>query len=1321
MAHEVSSVRGSFRFEIALSFASKDKREKIRKIAEMLGKRLGDGKVFFDEYFEHEFGGLNADIYFQEVYGKQSRLVVPCICNCYSKTTWTEYEWRAIRNFVSELKNDPVGRCRFFPIRVDEGEIEIDGLFPNIDVVLDVQDRNEEEIVKLILDRHRHCKNGKPRDIPTPPLGLDLHYGKPFVNEAGNFLKKWRAEYIRSMNDKTTVNFEQTSRDDIFFLFAVLAECESGKPLSGNLLPEFSFVEKLPTESVWERVKFLGISFGVVSERLLEIPAFLARFWKAVFENQQATDVNSLRSVSRRIIWQTSINSSEIDSRLENRMVDIGLTPKRSREGLADLFTSRVIGDWLERLGSEQWTTVQGIVSGERMPLSEIYVDLYAVPEPPGGYGLIRKKDVLKQHRSRLLSQAKREATNVVSLLHQLSRRTLIIGDPGSGKSTFTKWAVMQVLSGEIPDFRLPLVVNLGHLRREERQPMCDTSEEKRIDLLEHFVAPFIDPADIASAARELAQYLKSRGDVFLILDGWDEVPSDLRDPVHLAIDRVNSFIPVIITSRPSGLPKALLGCQASIYELAGLTSASAEKLVEVFFRRRSKPWLSLEISDRIQKQGSVFSTNPFLLTLQCVMLEQEETNIVDGSFFQDRNAIYQKILELLLAENRVRLEPEILDKLAVLAETQSFSNGATNGVSFTGSQLSETLSNRSEAIAVCQSRVLHCLDDPFDTTPKLEHTYSFSHLTFGEFLAAKHIAANPDHAAIQKCGLDLRRLEIYRFLLDFHGTRGAAEATRVLENRITAPDRYRFLFVRLGQLIADKHHLVLECPWCNLITTQLWNLLCSESTPIELVQEIVSLLFRINAKWFVDQCLENPMAVQELARQRFVIEYGGRLPWLYLEKLIGPGKPWDAFASLADSSFKPTSAFMQLTGPETTIFFQDTLERFQLNHTIEDAQSLGQMRNEEAVPSLVKQIKEGDPELAEQCVYALATIKGKVAAHEIVSGLLDPPEALGSSPFMNALRSYGMKALDPDGQQRIIRRIAVSPPNLVGDYLDSLTGYPIRSGAGVIASLLVAPPSERDNDWSVITNAEIRDGAIRVLRACEDIRIVESVLEAAKIEKQPGIRAALIGVAYEAGLPTAFQEWMLKEIPNQRNKLTVRTALLSVSANYARRYPDSSFRTKLSELLVNELNILTLRSSFELLSEVLNSADVAGVPAVAILGGFLKSLGNAAEKKYSTSEKFEVTVNSTTTALVRIGTEQAKSVLLNECRRLLRTPLTKREQFIRRSVLGGLVHMAPLEVLNCMDKCEEANAILRDWSSQSGYLVFDNYIFDPNGQPVVV
>jgi len=198
LTREDNHMVGNFEFDVALSFAGDNKRDKIREIANKLKERIQDGKVFFDGDFEYASAGLNADTYFQNVYGKESRLVVSCICKRYNEKNWTQHEWRAIRNFASKLGNDPVARSRFLPIRFDDGEV--DGIFSNIDIALDVRDLEVDVIVELIFNRHSLCLGNK---IAMP---MTVKKDKPWQESICDFVVKGGKPLVGSIEVRGAKN-----------------------------------------------------------------------------------------------------------------------------------------------------------------------------------------------------------------------------------------------------------------------------------------------------------------------------------------------------------------------------------------------------------------------------------------------------------------------------------------------------------------------------------------------------------------------------------------------------------------------------------------------------------------------------------------------------------------------------------------------------------------------------------------------------------------------------------------------------------------------------------------------------------------------------------------------------------------------------------------------------------------------------------------------------------------------------------------------------------------------------------------------------------
>jgi hypothetical protein len=149
------SIAHEYRFDVALSFAGDGKRLYVRAVAELLRRELGAGKVFFDEWFEAELAGHDGHIVLQNIYRKETRLVVTCVCERYNEKAWTQEEWRAIQAFERKLRDAGGGnkeRLRFLPLRFGDGAV--DGLFETA-IVPDVRSRSPEETAGLILERWR--------------------------------------------------------------------------------------------------------------------------------------------------------------------------------------------------------------------------------------------------------------------------------------------------------------------------------------------------------------------------------------------------------------------------------------------------------------------------------------------------------------------------------------------------------------------------------------------------------------------------------------------------------------------------------------------------------------------------------------------------------------------------------------------------------------------------------------------------------------------------------------------------------------------------------------------------------------------------------------------------------------------------------------------------------------------------------------------------------------------------------------------------------------------------------------------------------------
>lgn len=131
-------------FSIALSFPG-EKREYVEKVADLLQSTLGEGKVFYDFFYQAYLARPNLDILLQKIYRKNSKLIVIFLSKEYSEKEWCGLELRAIRDLIKSQQDEKIMFMRF-------DDADIDGIF-STDGYIDVSNTTPEDTTKMILQR----------------------------------------------------------------------------------------------------------------------------------------------------------------------------------------------------------------------------------------------------------------------------------------------------------------------------------------------------------------------------------------------------------------------------------------------------------------------------------------------------------------------------------------------------------------------------------------------------------------------------------------------------------------------------------------------------------------------------------------------------------------------------------------------------------------------------------------------------------------------------------------------------------------------------------------------------------------------------------------------------------------------------------------------------------------------------------------------------------------------------------------------------------------------------------------------------------------
>lgn len=133
-------------FRVAFSFPG-ELRGYVEQVSSHVKAELGPLAVFYDNDFIAQLARPNLDTLLQNVYLRNSDLVVVFLSSDYDRKMWCGIEWRAVRSFINNRSDETV---MFF--RADGAEIP--GVFAH-DGYIDISRFPPEQAAKFVLERVR--------------------------------------------------------------------------------------------------------------------------------------------------------------------------------------------------------------------------------------------------------------------------------------------------------------------------------------------------------------------------------------------------------------------------------------------------------------------------------------------------------------------------------------------------------------------------------------------------------------------------------------------------------------------------------------------------------------------------------------------------------------------------------------------------------------------------------------------------------------------------------------------------------------------------------------------------------------------------------------------------------------------------------------------------------------------------------------------------------------------------------------------------------------------------------------------------------------
>ena len=323
----------------------------------------------------------------------------------------------------------------------------------------------------------------------------------------------------------------------------------------------------------------------------------------------------------------------------------------------------------------------------------------------------------------------------------------MVLGRPGAGKTTFLKYLTIACLDGEFLGDLVPIFVTLKEWTEFPGEPS-----------LLNYVSRQWSDCGITDAESVLRQCLKN-GQALVLLDGLDEVLAAHKNrTIREMRDLIDRFPKNHILATCRIAAREYTFERFTEVEVADFSEEQIQKFVTNWFTHRQDLPKIEHFLDRLQNQKPILelASNPLLLTLLCLSFGES------GDFSANRAKLYEDGVNLLLKKwdvNKniqrdqvyknlsVNRKEDLLSQLA-LATFQKGAYFFDQGVA--EDQIMAYIHNLPdakddpEALRLDSEAVLNSIVAQHGLLTERAHgVYSFSHLTFHEYFAAREIAAS--------------------------------------------------------------------------------------------------------------------------------------------------------------------------------------------------------------------------------------------------------------------------------------------------------------------------------------------------------------------------------------------------------------------------------------------------------------------------------------------------------------------------------------------------------------------------------------------------
>lgn len=322
-------------------------------------------------------------------------------------------------------------------------------------------------------------------------------------------------------------------------------------------------------------------------------------------------------------------------------------------------------------------------------------------------------------------------------------QKLMVLGKPGAGKSTFLQHVAIECSNGNLLSNCVPILIKLRDYAEK-------AIEEENFNLERHICSYLQD------CTQQEVEALLRKEMVLLLLNGLDEVPVAVMDKAIKAINfLVNRYaLNLIITCRLQG--QKYIFRDFTYLEIADFNDAQIASFSEKWFAASYKNQYPNHLEKgvtkaqkfmgqlKLPKNRQIFElvTTPLLLSLVCKIFSARH------KFYSKRHELYERGLEILLSRwdesKRIKRDQiyqnfTLENKQKLLSYIASCKFKKEQYILFKKKEIQRYIAKYLEISEEDSQTVLESIIVQHGLLiERAQQIYSFSHLTFQEFFAAK-------------------------------------------------------------------------------------------------------------------------------------------------------------------------------------------------------------------------------------------------------------------------------------------------------------------------------------------------------------------------------------------------------------------------------------------------------------------------------------------------------------------------------------------------------------------------------------------------------